>query len=305
MLENLKRKKLQKPNKQYYVMDLKSQSILWAIDRVYYSSHMSMLPKPMFTKKYTNSFFQAKSRIEKLDSIEFSMLLCPIGSFVMGNEILVYLNLKEHKIKRPFLLGETEVTQELYEKVMGGNNSTFENRPQNPADCVSWEDAILFCNELSRRQGLDLCYTKNSDFQFDWHCDFDKNGYRLPREIEWEYAAKASTKNRWAGTDDEDFVGEYAWYQENSSMKTQPVKTKKPNEWGFYDMSGNVKEWCWDKYESKNTKLVARRVVRGGDWYTEFKSDLQITVRNKGDTLDKGRSTDSSLGFRIARSIID
>ena len=87
---------------------------------------------------------------------------------------------RKKKIDRDFLLGETEITQELYQAVMNTNPSKFQNRPQNPVEMVSWENAIKFCNELSRLQGLELCYTENpKSLDFGWDCDFSKNGYRL------------------------------------------------------------------------------------------------------------------------------
>jgi len=310
MLENLKRKRIQSLKSQYLKIDLEPQNLLWAIDRVYHSDSVSLLPQPRSTKVDNDFFFDTKSRFEKVDDVEFTMLACPSGSFVQGNELLVYLDLKTHKIESPFLLGETLVTQELYQKVMGNNPSnfierriaenTYEKIPKNPVEEILWQDAILFCNKLSEMQGLDVCYTKKSNLAYDWHYDSKKNGYRLPTEKEWEYAAKAGTKNRWAGTDVEESVDDYAWFHENSKGSTQPVKTKKPNEWGFYDMSGNVYEWCWDKYDPKNHKLIAARCIRGGHWYTEHKTDLQISNRQSHDL----NSRESSVGFRIARSIL-
>jgi formylglycine-generating enzyme required for sulfatase activity len=181
-------------------------------------------------------------------------------------------------------------------------SSKFKN-PQSPVEMVSWVDAIKFCNRLSELQGLEKCYTENSNSKdFGWDYDSSKNGYRLPTEKEWEYAAKAGTQNLWAGTSDKSKLGEYAvyWDDSNSSTHTVPVATKKPNEWGFYDMSGNVLEWCWDKYDPDNHNASAYRVLRGGSWCNEA-SDLCSARRSDGSPNFRYET----LGFRVSRSIVN
>ena len=137
---------------------------------------------------------------------------------------------------------------------------------------------MLFCNKLSELDGLDPCYDIPEPFanDDDWAKKVkwkkDANGYRLPTEAEWEYCARAGQATMYSGGDDMDEVG---WYDENSGNKTHPVGLKKANGYGLYDMSGNVKELCWDgRGEYEESKIVdptgdtssSVRVLRGGNW---------------------------------------
>ena len=165
-----------------------------------------------------------------------------------------------------YRIGETEVTQELWEKVMGKNPSNFQGWKKHPVENINWYHAIAFCNKLSLKLGLTPCYTLTilgnpvnfetlafseipTSYNADWNntvLDMSKNGFRLPTEAEWEWAAKGGTEDKWAGTNDEDKLKDYAWYESNSGYETHQVKMKEPNGYGLYDMSGNVAEWCWD-----------------------------------------------------------
>jgi len=230
-------------------------------------------------------------------AIEFNMIYCPMGSFTMGHGDQKDNPPRTETIKRPFLLGETEVTQELYEKVMGKNPSHYKGS-QNPIEKIEWLGSISFCNTLSLLQGLDQCYTKNSkSLDFGWDCDFSKNGYRLPTEMEWEYAAKAGTDNLYAGTTHSDQLDNYAVRK----SKTYPTKTKLPNEWGFYDMTGNVGEWCWEKYYAPNSAYEAHRVYRGGSFLDE---GLSLTKRHAESFDDPKRRAYPYVGFRLCRSVV-
>jgi formylglycine-generating enzyme required for sulfatase activity len=126
--------------------------------------------------------------------------------------------------------------------------------------------------------------------------DENKNGFRLPTEKEWELCAKAGTNNKYSGTNARNKIDQYAWYQRNSVWKTHPVGTKKPNEWGLYDMSGNVWEWCWDLYNPENN--ILKRVVRGGSC-RDLADDCRVANRSGYDA----DSRSFNLGFRLCRSL--
>jgi len=358
--------------------------------------------------------------------VEFSMLRCPSGSFMMGHRSDYYRSdystpPRTETIDRPFLLGETEVTQELYYTVVGFEPSKvpMTSNYQLPITC-DWNQAVEFCNALSDLYGLERCYipyknvilfrdndpkrfrNKTADNFYDQIIDmlkglgienvyldidvddetlinnpfylvhanqgsaherfvkvkerldlrpgydfsyfqkkspyrmiadlewgikhfvekiqenpsFDptKNGYRLPNEKEWEYAAKASTENRYAGTDNEDELTKYAWFWDNASIKNEngehlgfairSVKQKRPNNWGFYDMSGNVSEFCNEIFSHELGKRrkqycaeygnIINYVYRGGNYMSSHTYFLRTSSRIS--------ECNTHAGFRIART---
>jgi formylglycine-generating enzyme required for sulfatase activity len=155
-----------------------------------------------------------------------------------------------------FYIGRYEVTQVQWQAVMGNNPSSFKG-DRRPVDSVSWEDAEAFIAKLNRMTG---------------------RRYRLPTEAEWEYAARSGgRKEKWAGTSDKSQLGDYAWDGDNSGEETHVVGTKRPNELGLYDMSGNVREWVEDRYgdvwyeesprdNPRGPQKGSARVLRGGSW---------------------------------------
>ena len=154
-----------------------------------------------------------------------------------------------------YYIGETEVTQELWEAVMGNNPSYYSGYTQRPVESVSWNDCQEFITKLNNLTG--------------------KN-FRLPTEAEWEYAARGGNKSKGYKYSGSNTVGDVAWYDSNSSSQTHDVKTKQANELGIYDMSGNVCEWCQDWYGSYSSSSQTNptgpvsgspRVLRGGSWY--------------------------------------
>jgi sulfatase modifying factor 1 len=255
-----------------------------------------------------------------VSGIIFKMIICPRCKFTMGSDIERDKNPKRVvSINKPFSLGETEVTQELFEKVMGFNPSghqgkDYPNSNKRPIENITWYDALMFCNKLSERCKKKPYYNISNIEKTDRQVyalpfptitkavvtiNDHANGFRLPLEKEWEYAAKAGTNNQFAGTNDPNKVGEVAWFRDNSEIngegQTHPVKGKRPNEWGFYDMSGNVNEWCWDEYESSDY-----RVFRGGGWRHNASR-----LRSASRDLYSPDARYDHLGFRVSASLFN
>jgi formylglycine-generating enzyme required for sulfatase activity len=244
------------------------------------------------------------------EGVKFNMIICPAGE-----EVYINKNLGYKKIEKPFMLGETEVTQDLFEAVMMYNYP--QKKANNPANAISWFVCADFCNRLSDYFGLNKCYASLSEddnlsfdaniFETNGVISLNTNGFRLPKEWEWQIAAMAGTDNKYAGANDDESLKKVAWFKENSGNRPHPVAQKLPNEWGFYDMSGNVYEWC-DNLESnefENSVVIIEesdesvgRAIRGGCFH--FKS--AITEIQKTNYINPHEKI-SFYGFRIARSI--
>ncbi len=171
------------------------------------------------------------------DGVTIELLLIPAGEFEMGSppgekDRWGELEGPVHRVRitRPFYLGKHEVTQEVWEKVMGVNPSTFPGR-RNPVETVSWQDCQGLLKKLNARQT-------------------GAGTFRLPTEAQWEHACRAGAATRFYHGDDPDLrdLADHAWFVANSAETTHPVGMKRPNAWGLYDMLGNVWEWCLDWY---------------------------------------------------------
>ncbi len=186
-----------------------------------------------------------------------------------------------------FELSKFPITQDLYKAVAGYNPSTFIG-DRLPIETVSWIEAVRFCNALSEHLDKDKCYAIDLETQ-EVTLNAKANGFRLPTEAEWQYACQAETKDIRYGE-----LIEIAWFKDNSNNRTQKVGQMKPNNWGLYDMLGNVWEWCTDIYDE--TVYGNYRVFRGGGWCDQERSVMATTRRRSHPYSFKI----DDLGFRIA-----
>ena len=237
------------------------------------------------------------------------------GRFFMGSDTGYKDEKPVHKVTvSSFYMSRFAVSQKEWEEVMGHNPSHFIGYDL-PVESISWYEALVFCNTRSILDGLRPCYSiLGSKKPSDWGkppieptaawdevlCDWRDNGYRLPTEAEWEYAARGGKENlgyRFSGSDDIDNI---AWYSANNSpYGTKRLGQKIPNSLGIHDMSGNVWEWCWDiygQYQSdeytspSQLSKMTRRIRRGGCWQSDAE-DCSNSVR--------GSCNPSSSGFNI------
>jgi formylglycine-generating enzyme len=230
------------------------------------------------------------------------------GTFAMGNAEYGPI----HNVTvSPFSIMNTPVTQEQYLSAFGSNPSYFAGNLTRPVENVTWYDAILFCNELSKRAGKDTCYKYTSKTLFNDYCigltgfawDTAKKTYRLPTEAEYEYAIRGGTATNYYWGDSID--GNYCWYSVNSGGTTHPVKQKTPNAFALYDMSGNVWEWVWDWYQDYTAGALTNpigpatgdmKVQRGGSFGQTMTGYFMSGFRNPTTAPDvKARIN----GFRV------
>ena len=208
-----------------------------------------------------------------IDAISFKMkLIKEVTNAVLGDNSQMD-NTERDVSLSSYYMGETEVTQELWQTVMGSNPSSFKASLKNPVEKVTWFDCVKFCNKLTEKlmNKEDCVYIINGSSVV---ADFSKKGFRLPTEAEWEYAAMGGEKHKYAGCNLDSELADYAWYANNSDNKTHEVGTKKANKYGLFDMSGNVSELCWDWYSTTlpggkdpiGAALGQARVNRGGGW---------------------------------------
>ena len=273
---------------------------------------------------------------QDLPVIPKQFILLGAGEFVMGSNQGENRNKPVHEviITKPFYMGNFEVTQAEYEMYRGnGGGNLNENigvGDNYPAYNVSWYDALVYCNKRSLEEDLTPCYSINGSPNPDawgpvptssnatWNsvkCDFNVNGYRLPTEAEWEYAARAGdntvNSNVFSGTKNIDELKDYASYYGADDF-LHIVGQKLPNAFDLYDMSGNVGEWCWNwktmEYDSEKetgedpvgVNTGYERICRGGHYSGSYEYCL-VFYRRGGDPADRV----PYIGFRVVRSAVN
>jgi formylglycine-generating enzyme required for sulfatase activity len=229
------------------------------------------------------------------------------GTFTMGSPALEHNRYDnegpEHQVRvSGFYIGKYEVTQKEYQDAMGTNSSEHKGE-ELPLENITWYEAVAYCNARSLKEGLNPAYAIDGE-NVSWNRG--ANGYRLPTEAEWEYAAKGGNNHSaflYAGNNNADSAG---WHSGNSGGKSRPVGTKAANALGLFDMSGNVGEMCWDYHgayssaaqtDPQGAVAGTYRVGRGGCWFygaqylrAGFRAYITPAMRY------------SFVGFRLARN---
>ncbi len=274
------------------------------------------------TLEYVSAASVSDYSYEPGSSTDVNMISIPAGSFLMGSpddesgrhanegpQRTVYIS--------SFSMLETEVTERQWEEVMGWNDCSDSRGDNYPVEFVSWLDCASFCNKLSQALGLEKCYAlSNVSYNgvhistADVSCDFEASGFRLPTEAEWEYACRAGTTTRFYTGDSRADLDLAAWYTSNSDSLKQKVCQKQGNEFGLYDMHGNVWEWCWDWYYSNyygtrpdpddnptGRTTGSDRILRGGSCY-----DIVDFCRSAYRGSSGPYYCHRYLGFRVVRS---
>lgn len=242
------------------------------------------------------------------------------GSFVMGTNDLdaEYSQQPAHPVRvSDFYISRYEITQREYLAIWGSNPSHSQN-PDNPVERVSWPDAVRYCNLRSISEGLQPAYwLRGSADPWDWgwsdsvihdslSCDFQADGYRLPTEVEWNWAALGGINTHQFSYSGGNDIAQVCWYNGSAGNLCHAVGLLQPNELGLHDLSGNVWEFCWDRFGlySDATQIDPGgpgtggfRVLRGGSWLS---APGLCTVKYRSSAAPGYKNL--HIGFRVVRS---
>jgi formylglycine-generating enzyme required for sulfatase activity len=242
--------------------------------------------------------------VELVTKSGIGMVYIPAGQFTMGAAGAASA---QHVTVDAFLMDKFEVTQEMFANLQLSNPSQWQDL-KRPVERVRWLEAKEYLNERSRAEGLTPYYDEKTP---DWRPVPSANGYRLPTEAEWEYAARAGVDGPY-DFGPADRLRQYAWVGENSNQQTHAVGEKRPNRWGLFDMYGNVSEWTEDVFSETPVRASStagaigdenvKRVVKGGN----FKSTADLaraTFRVGQQTGNTDACFSSDVGFRAVRTV--
>lgn len=261
--------------------------------------------QPGDADKESGSLAQPVALHSLTSSTGIKQLLVPSGAFKMGSGVAE--EGPRHTVElSAFVMDQFEVQQSEFTSLQIPDASHFKGADR-PVEMVRWSEAALACNARSQAEGLDPCYDEAT-----FECNFAANGYRLPTEAEWEYAARAGDDGEYPPHEKQRELTRIACYAENSNEQTQPNGARQANAWGFFDLLGNVAEWCHDVYADDAYANAALenptgpasgplRVLRGGSWNSPA-NECRVTARQRDEPgIDDACFAQDAYGFRMVR----